>query len=84
MWRLNDLFGVNNAHQAEMLSCFAFDHLEAIAAGNAERLVANRALFNDFVSQRDVDCMPAGTASPCSRAGQWRYRAAACAGPSKI
>ena len=60
MWRLNDLFGVNNAHQAEMLSCFAFENLEAIAAGNAERLVANRALFNDFVSLRDdIECMPA-------------------------
>ena len=43
MWRLNDLFGVNQPHQSEMLSCFAFDHLDEIAAGNAERLAANRA-----------------------------------------
>ena len=32
MWRLNDLFGVNNAHQAEMLSCFAFE-----SGGNSRR-----------------------------------------------
>lgn len=58
MWRLNDLFGVNNAHQAEMLSCFAFMHLDEIAAGTAERLAHNRGLFNDFVASRgDLDCM---------------------------
>jgi Aminotransferase class I and II len=60
MWRLNDLFGVNQPHQPEMLSCFAFDHLNEVAAGNVERLAANRSLFNDFVSSRsDMDCMPA-------------------------
>ena len=32
MWRLNDLFGVNNA-QAEMLSCFAFEE----SGGNSRR-----------------------------------------------
>ena len=60
MWRLNDLFGVNNAHPAEMLSCFAFSHLDEISAGTAERLARNRALFNEFVASRgDVDCMAA-------------------------
>ena len=60
MWRLNDLFGVNQPHQSEMLSCFAFDHLDQIAAGHAERLAANRALFNDFLALRsDLDCMRA-------------------------
>ena len=58
MWRLNDLFGVNNAHQAETLSCFAFRHLDEISAGTAERLARNRALFNEFISSRgDLDCM---------------------------
>ena len=28
MWRLNDLFGVNQAHQAERLACIAFDRLD--------------------------------------------------------
>jgi aspartate/methionine/tyrosine aminotransferase len=60
MWRVNDLFGINNAHQAEMLSCFAFAHLDEIAAGTANRLAGNRAVFNDFVSGRDdLMCMPA-------------------------
>lgn len=60
MWRLNDLFGVNQPHQSEMLSCFAFRHLDEITAGNAERLSANRKTFNDFVaSMSDVECMPA-------------------------
>jgi len=60
MWRLNDLFGVNNAHQAEMLSCFAFDHIDEVSAGTAERLGRNRSLFNDFVSGRDdIECMAA-------------------------
>jgi len=60
MWRLNDLFGVNQPHQSEMLSCVAFDHLDEIAAGHAERLAANRALFNQWVaSLDDIICMPA-------------------------
>ena len=60
MWRLNDLFGVNNAHQAEMLSCFAFEHLGEISAGTADRVERNRALFNEFVADRnDLDCMTA-------------------------
>ncbi|HYC94912.1 MAG TPA: pyridoxal phosphate-dependent aminotransferase [Sphingomicrobium sp.] len=60
MWRLNDLFGVNQPHQSEMLSCFAFDHLDEVAAGNAERLARNRSLFNRFVASRaDLECMPA-------------------------
>lgn len=60
MWRLNDLFGVNQPHQSEMLSSIAFDHLDEIAAGHAERLAANRALFNDFLASRsDLNCMPA-------------------------
>jgi aspartate/methionine/tyrosine aminotransferase len=60
MWRLNDLFGVNQPHQSEMLSCFALDHLAEVAAGNAERLAVNRAIFNDFVASRaDIDCVAA-------------------------
>ena len=72
MWRLNDLFGVNDAHQAEMLSCLAFGHLDEISAGTLDRLARNRALFNEFVrSRHDLDCMTAGhgiTVFP-SRAG---------------
>jgi len=60
MWRLNDLFGVNQAHQAERLACMAFEHLDEIADGNAEMLTRNRALWNDFASSRDdLWCPPA-------------------------
>ena len=60
MWRLNDLFGVNQPHQSETLSCFAFDHLDEISAGIFQRLARNRSLFNDFVAaQGDLDCMVA-------------------------
>jgi aspartate/methionine/tyrosine aminotransferase len=60
MWRLNDLFGVNRAHQAEALACFAFAHLDEVRAGTAERLSGNRRLFNDFITSRpDLECMEA-------------------------
>ena len=60
MWRLNDLFTVNRAHQAERLSCIAFDHLDEIFAGTPERLASNRALFNAFIDSRDdIHCMTA-------------------------
>jgi len=73
MWRLNDLFGVNQPHQSEMLSCFAFQYLNEIARGTAERLQRNRALFNEFVAGRDeLQCMTAEhgiTAFPCREGG---------------
>jgi hypothetical protein len=57
MWRLNDLFGVNQAHQAERLACIAFDHLEEVRGNTPAILRKNRSLFNDFVSARDdVNC----------------------------
>lgn len=60
MWRLNDLFGAIQPHQSEMLSCVAFDHLDEVAAGNAERLATNRGIFSDFLASReDLDGMPA-------------------------
>ncbi|WP_294122404.1 pyridoxal phosphate-dependent aminotransferase [Sphingomonas sp.] len=69
IWRLNDLFGVNQPHQSETLSCFAFEHLDEISAGTFERLARNRTLFNEFVGTRgDLLCMAAEhgvTAFPC-------------------
>jgi aspartate/methionine/tyrosine aminotransferase len=60
MWRANDLFGVNQPHQSETLSCFAFRHLDEISAGTFERLARHRGLFNDFVAARDdLTCMVA-------------------------
>ena len=60
MWRLNDLFGVNQAHQAERLACLAFERLDQILGDTPAMLERNRAVFNAFVAGRtDVEAMPA-------------------------
>jgi aspartate/methionine/tyrosine aminotransferase len=60
MWRLNDLFGVNQAHPAERLACIAFDRIDEVIGGNPQMLGRNRQLWNEFVASRDdLDCMPA-------------------------
>jgi hypothetical protein len=60
MWRLNDLFGVNQAHQAERLACIAFDRIDELIGDNPALLERNRSRFNDFVSRRDdIECAPA-------------------------
>ena len=60
MWRLNDLFGVNQAHPAERLACIAFDHIDEVVGDNPELLARNRERWNLFVRSRDdLDCMPA-------------------------
>ena len=60
MWRLNDLFGVNQAHQAERLACIAFDHLDDVLGKTPALLDGNRRRFNRFAAARDdLECMPA-------------------------
>jgi aspartate/methionine/tyrosine aminotransferase len=60
MWRLNDLFGVNQAHQAERLGCIAFKHLDEVIGDTPAMLDANRRLFNAFADGRsDLECMRA-------------------------
>jgi len=60
MWRLNDLFGVNQAHPSERLACIAFEHLDQVLGDLPQMLERNRALFNGFVASRDdLDCMRA-------------------------
>jgi aspartate/methionine/tyrosine aminotransferase len=60
MWRLNDLFGVNQAHPAERLACMAFEHIDEVVGDTPELLASNRATWNAFVDSReDLDCMPA-------------------------
>jgi aspartate/methionine/tyrosine aminotransferase len=60
MWRLNDLFGVNQAHQAERLACIAFDHLDEINGENPQMLARNRTIWNEFVADLDdLECMVA-------------------------
>jgi len=74
MWRLNELFGVAQAHQAERLGCIAFAHLDEIAAGNCELLERNHALANAFLQSRDdLECPPVRTGItifPCRCGGQ--------------
>jgi len=60
MWRLNDLFGVNQAHPAERLACIAFDYLNEVVGDTPVMLDRNRQLFNSFVeSQDDLQCTTA-------------------------
>ncbi|MGQ0660128.1 aminotransferase class I/II-fold pyridoxal phosphate-dependent enzyme, partial [Sphingosinicella sp.] len=59
MWRLNELFGVAQAHSTERLSLLALDKLDEIAAPLPALLDRNRALANAFFAGRDdVDCAP--------------------------
>ena len=53
MWRVNDLFGVNQAHQAERLGCIAFDRLDEVLGDTPAMLAVNRRLFNGFAASRD-------------------------------
>lgn len=60
MWRLNDLFGVNQAHPAERLACIAFDHIDEVIGDDPAMLERNRVRWNAFAAARDdLDCMPA-------------------------
>ena len=60
MWRVNDLFGVNQAHPAERLACIAFEHIDEVVGDTPKLLARNRELWNAFVDGRDdLDCMPA-------------------------
>ena len=60
MWRVNDLFGVNQAHPAERLACIAFDNIDAVVGDRPDLLLRNREAFNAFVERRDdLDCMKA-------------------------
>lgn len=60
MWRLNDLFGVNQAHPAERLACIAFENIDRVIGDNPEILSRNRERWNEFASAReDIECMPA-------------------------
>ena len=59
IWRLNELFGVAQAHQAERLSLIALARLGEIAAENAPLLERNRALANAFFAGRaEIEMAP--------------------------
>jgi len=52
MWRLNELFGVAQAHADERLSLIALERLGEIAAETPALLTRNRALANAFFASR--------------------------------
>ena len=64
MWRINDLYGVNAAHPAELLSVIALDHLPEIASRYEKLLETNRPIVNQFLDARtdlEVAWQPYGT-----------------------
>jgi aspartate/methionine/tyrosine aminotransferase len=57
MWYLNDLFGVNAAHPAELMAVMAFEHLAELRAHARELLAANRVLLDQFLDSRaNLEC----------------------------
>jgi hypothetical protein len=60
MWRLNDLFGVNQAHPAERLACIALEHIDRVIVDTQPMLERNREKFNAFITSRDdIHCISA-------------------------
>jgi aspartate/methionine/tyrosine aminotransferase len=59
IWRLNELFGVAQAHADERLSVIALERLADVAADTPELLRRNRALASAFLAGRDdLDAAP--------------------------
>ena len=50
---INDLYGVNAAHPAELLSVIAFDHLDCLTARAKKLLASNRPMLDSFLESRD-------------------------------
>ena len=57
IYRLNDLFGVNNPYVTDQLGCIALGRLNEIGQWAKELLDTNRALANEFVEATpELDC----------------------------
>jgi len=64
IYRLNDLFGVNNPYVTDQISCVALAHLAEIAAWSRDLLAKNRTIANDFLKATpslESDPLTAGT-----------------------
>jgi len=58
MWYINDLYGVNAAHSAELLSVIALDNLDRVTARAKTVLAANRPVLDSFLESRDdIACL---------------------------
>lgn len=56
MWHINDLYGVNAAHPAELLSVIALDNLDRVADRAKQILEANRPALHNFLrSRHDIE-----------------------------
>ena len=53
MWHINDLYGVNAAHPADLMSVIALDNLDRVAARAKKLLEANRPVLDSFLRSRD-------------------------------
>lgn len=53
MWHINDLYGVNAAYPAELLSVIALDNLDRVTERAKEVLAANRPVLDSFLTLRD-------------------------------
>jgi aspartate/methionine/tyrosine aminotransferase len=53
MWHINDLYGVNAAHPAELLSVIALDNLDRVSDRAKKLLDANRLAMDTFLRSRD-------------------------------
>jgi aspartate/methionine/tyrosine aminotransferase len=59
MYRLNDLFGVNNPYVTDQISSVAFANLDHIGRWSRALLEKNRALANEFIaSTPQLECEP--------------------------
>jgi aspartate/methionine/tyrosine aminotransferase len=64
MWHINDFYGVNAAHPAELLSVIALEHLPEIASRYEKLLEVNRPIVNRFLDAHpdfEVARQPHGT-----------------------
>jgi aspartate/methionine/tyrosine aminotransferase len=53
MWHINDLYGVNAAYPADLLSVIALDNLDRVAVRAQRLLEANRPILDSFLRSRD-------------------------------
>ncbi|MBX3562334.1 MAG: aminotransferase class I/II-fold pyridoxal phosphate-dependent enzyme [Sphingomonas sp.] len=66
IWRVNELFGVAQAHATECLSRIALEQLDEVSAGVNELLARNRHLVSDFLATRDdLECAPVTQGITC-------------------
>jgi aspartate/methionine/tyrosine aminotransferase len=53
MWHINDLYGVNAAYPADLMSVIALDNLDRVANRAKGLLEANRPVLHEFLKSRD-------------------------------